>query len=303
MILLNDISKKIQAVLNGTDAEIPSGVSKPTDLDFVIKTAGFHLDSIYDKKTWKNFIPVFVTSLGGQFNPVPQLREKTQSVGITFYFPVRFKDEIDVLCNYMADVFVGTYLTYYGTHKCVSNLSVPQIGEIQDLDLQQFASWTEKVYQQAIDVTQPYLSVSMTLYIKDAGEEFVYGNEANISFTASIGNTSFTDNNVATPESSIQSNSDPAAQQLLDAVVPESNGLPANTSYANSFTLYYKKNEMYRWIVQQWFAGNAQKMSCEISISLDTNTYTRQCYIQSVNMPIRKGELISITLSFAKKVS
>ena len=80
MILLNDISKKIQAVLDGTDAEIPSGVSKPTDLDFVVKTAGFHLDNIYNKKTWKNFIPVFINSLGGQFNPVPQLKEKTQSV-------------------------------------------------------------------------------------------------------------------------------------------------------------------------------------------------------------------------------
>ena len=303
MILLNDISKKIQAVLDGTDTEIPNGVSKPTDLDFVVKTAGFHLDNIYNKKAWKNFIPVFVTSLGGQFNPVPQLKEKTQSVGITFWFPVRFKNEIDVLCNYMADVFVGTYLTYYGTHKCVSNLSVPQIGEIQDLDLQQFASWTEKVYQQVIDVTQPYLSVSMTLYIKDAGEEFVYGNEASISLTVSKGSTTYTDNSVAFDGTSIQSNSTPAAEQLIGASHPETQGLPANTAYSSSFTVYYKNTAMYQFIFDEWSKGDSQLLSFDIGITIGTKTFSRTAYLQSCNLNAQKGQLITLTFAFGKKIS
>lgn len=303
MILLNDISKKIQSVLNGTDTEIPSGVSKPTDLDFVVKTAGFHLDNIIGKETKKNFIPVFINSLGGEFNPVPQLKEKTQSVGITFYFPVRMKDEIDVVCYYMADVFVGSYLTYTKNHKCVSNLSVPQIQEIQELDLNQFATWIGENYGRTINITEPYLSVTMTLYIKDSDSKFIYGNDAKISLSVSKGETTYNDTDVAFPESSIQSNTEPAVQQLLGASVPESDGMPANTSYSSGFAVYYKENEMYEFILDEWFKGNSQLLSFELSITLGSKTFTRTAYLQSCVLSMRKGELVTLTFTFAKKVS
>ena len=302
MILLSDISKKIQSVLNGTDTEIPTGVTKPTDIDFVVKTAGFHLDNIYNNKTWKNFVPVFVNSLGGQFNPVPQLKEKTQSVGITFYFPVRLKDEIDVLCSYMADVFVGAYLTYYSTHKCVSNLSVPQIGEIQDLDLNQFSKWVEDAYKMPINITEPYLSVSMTLYIKDASDDFVYGNDVKISMTVSKDSTSYTDSDVAFDSSTVQSNSQPAGEQIIGANTPETQGTPVNTAYSTAFTVYYKNTEMYQWILERWFSGESQKLSFSIDVTVGSKTFTRSMYLQSCNLPIQKGQLLTLVFAFGKKI-
>ena len=72
MINLEDISKKISNVLNGTDNET-SEISRNNSYmayEYVVQTEGFQLDYNYNMASGKNFIPVFVGSLGGAYNPV-----------------------------------------------------------------------------------------------------------------------------------------------------------------------------------------------------------------------------------------
>ena len=90
MILLTEIAKKLQDILNGTDSET-SSYTRPADFDFHVQNEGYHLDNVYDPNTKKNFIPVFIESLGGQYDAVPNLERCTNSIAVTFYYPVRFR--------------------------------------------------------------------------------------------------------------------------------------------------------------------------------------------------------------------
>lgn len=301
VITLNDFAQKLQKILNGTDTEVTGSV--PVGFQFEVKTAGFHLDKISDTSTNKNFIPVFVNSLGGEYNPVPQVKEQRQTISVTFYFPVRFKEDFYVLGEYLANAFVGGYLTYGTSKKAVSNLSIPQFGEIQDIDLKQFSEWVSNEYQREVDINEPFMSMSFSVYLLQSDTNFVYGNAATVSLKVSKGTTTYTDDKVAIPDISIQSTSEPAAQQLLGATIPETDGLPVHTSYASGFSVYYKSNEMYKWLLEQWFGGYSQSLVCEVTITFDTKTFTRTCYLQSANLVMSKGSLVTFTFSFIKRVS
>jgi hypothetical protein len=192
MILLNEVAEKLQKILNGTDSETAS-FSRATDFQFVVATQGFHLDNII-AESGKNFIPVFIATMGGRFNPVSNLGQSEVNIPVTFYFPVRFKNDFFALNEYLADCFVGTQLDYGSiTGKCVSNISVSQYGEIQDLDLKQFIDWTQNVYRRTIERAEPYMSMTFTLFLNGSGTftknnetyRYLYGNEAKvtISFT------------------------------------------------------------------------------------------------------------------------
>jgi len=295
MIILNEVAEKIQAILNHSD--------NPVGYNFIVATTGFHLDQISDKQSGGNFIPVFIGSLGGRFNAVPTLLEEEVNIPITFYFPVRFKDDFFALQKYLAEKFVGGYMSYgTNTGYCVSNITPAQYGEIADLDLKEYKTWVENVYQREIEIKEPYMSMNITLYLSSMASDYLYGNSATFTLAYSHNNTTLTD----TPtfaSGSMQSNSEPAAQQLLGATIPESEGLAVNTAMGTSFAIYYKSNTFYQTLLEKWFGGTLQNLALTLTLTLDTKTYTRTVYIQSVNMPISKGQPITLTITFSKKVS
>lgn len=191
MILLNEIAQKLEAILNGTDIETME-FSRPTDFEFAVETSGYHLDHIYDKVTGKNFLPVFITSMGGSYDPVIGVKRNTYNVSVTIYFPVSFKEQMYTLNEYLVNCFVGTQRNYGAlSGKCLSNISVPEYGEIQDLDLNQFQSWVQNVYQKRIDVMQPYMTMTFVLYLVNAGEDFVFGNSVEYRMTINIPRPNF----------------------------------------------------------------------------------------------------------------
>ena len=81
MIVLTEVAKKIQNLLN-TNEDF-------TQYQFEVETQGFHIDHVYDKASGKNFIPVFISSMGGNFNPVKGLKEATYTIPVAIYFPVK----------------------------------------------------------------------------------------------------------------------------------------------------------------------------------------------------------------------
>ena len=169
MINLEDISKKISNVLNGTDDET-SEISRNNSYmayEYVVQTEGFQLDYNYNMSSGKNFIPVFVGSLGGAYNPVANLGESNYSIQITLYYPVRFKKDFYALNDYLYSIFVGKILTY-GTQKARSNISIAQYGEIQDIDLKQFMQWAEQSYKMPKLIMEKWLSMTFTLYLTTA---------------------------------------------------------------------------------------------------------------------------------------
>lgn len=312
MIRLDEVAKKIQSILNGDDPEVIAlGLTMPTGFQFVAETEGYHLDSIADMQEGKNFVPVFVSSMGGQYNPIPELKQANYVIPITFYFPVRFKNDMFRLNEYLADVFVGRILTYGSTSgKAVSNISIPQFGEITDLDLKQFASWVTTTYKKQIDVFEPYLSMTISLYLSNSKEGLIYGNDVKVSAKFTYENDTYEVDDVAYDDGSLQSNSQPSSEQEEGS--PESTAIPFGTTYGMSIKFYpdtttEDKNDsskkLYLELLKIWFAGNIQKVKCEISFKFgdDPNLiFKRNCFVQSMIAPIQKGQLFSITLTLSK---
>ena len=343
------IAEKITNILNGVDSEIIAlGLQNPTDFDFNVQTQGFHLDHITNAKKGTNFIPVFISSMGGQRNPVPYLRQGTYTLPIVFYFPVRFKDSLFTLDDFLCDCFCGRRLNY-GTDDaplhCVSNISVAQFGEIQEIDvIKEFMNWVENTYQKQIEITEPYISMQYTLYLSNADESIVYGNEVkadlslDISTCAEKWNYKHTynegelciyqdklyksncyqqdrtfvkdnwiwldpvDEPVLFASGSLISSSQAVSEQEIGT--SESRSLPLTTSYATSFTMNVSRDsDFYYALLRNWVYGTIQKVRMNLRIEIaNTYTFTRDCFVESINMPILKGEPLTITISLAKAV-
>lgn len=370
MVILTEVAEKLQAILNDNDSEI--GDDNPAGFEFSVATQGFHLDHVQNRVSGSNFIPVFIGSLGGRYNPIAGLKQADMNVQVTLYFPVRFKDEFYKLNDYLVDTFVGRTLNW-GTNsgRCVSNISPAQYGEIQNLDTKQFATWVADTYQESIDVMEPWMSMTFTLYLSTIGNGYVYGNEAECLITATIdekclyinskyyiftpfasvggkyaytkedgsavfyldeaepgvadpyyvydgttftqagtlsaanisNSTSVSDGDPTFQMESIQSTTNPSVEQILGSGVPETKGLPTNTSYGASFALYYKKTMFYRVLMDRWARGLSQRMRFSITLGIPGEfEYTRTCYLQSNMVNLQKGEPLTFTLAFSKEI-
>ena len=304
---LEKVALKIEKILNGTDEEI-GGLSpqptNPTDFLYEVETTGFHLDHIMNRKQGQNFIPVFISSMGGNMNPVPNLKQGNYNVPIIFYFPVRFKNEMFKLYDYLVDCFVGRSLTF-GEDRCICNLSVPTYGEIQELDLKAFKTWVENKYQEQIeDINAPYITMQVSLYLTNAASGFVYGNDIHIQLT--IEGSTVEAEEIVFASGTLQANSQALSEQ--EEGQDESEAIPTSTTTAVSFSAYYKDNDFFNEILTHWINGTVQELRLTAKLYFgDPNDNTTKCYeryafVESLNMPIRKGELLTITFSLARAI-
>ena len=237
MIILTEVANKLEKILNGTDTEVgPSGTkvvaNNPTGFNFVVKTEGFHIDSIAREDRKGNFIPVFVSSMGGQFNPVQGIKQGSYSIPIVFYFPVRFKDSFFALGEFLVDAFVGTNLT--------SNISVPQYGEIQNLDFKEFRSWVDANYEKTIEKMEPYMTMNLTLFLSNATSGLIYGNDIKADFSFTYNDNTYTLENIDWDGASLQSNTQPNPEQ--EEGTNEASAVPFGTSYGASIKVYPNLN-------------------------------------------------------------
>lgn len=306
MINLKDVGEKLQKILNGTDSEVTQ--ENPLQFQFVVETEGFHLDSIADQKTKNNFIPVFISAMGGQYNPVKGLNQKTVSIQVAFYYPVRFKNDFfDALEEFLADVFVGSILTYGETspRKAISNISPMTYGEIVDEDLKQFRTWVDAKYEVPIEVMEPFMSATLTLFLSTVKDGFVYGNDVSLALSFTIDDVDYSIENVFFDDGSIQCNAQPQSEHIVDD--PQSASLPFGSTFGSSIRIYPDlSNTGAKTLVSKFLNKEVLGLQIHASFSFsdpnDDLVYEEDCYIQSVNLPIQKGQIVSLTLTFAKEI-
>ena len=324
MIILSEVATKLEQILNSNDSPLKDNYY------FRVETEGFHIDHIMGPQEieqgenneisaikQRNFIPVFISSMGGQFNPVKGLKQGSYVIPIVFYYPVRFKDDFFAFGDFLVDTFVGTILNYGAVSgKAVSNISVPQFGEIQDLDFKEFKEWVSDKYTMAIEKMEPYISMEINLYLTNSASGLLYGNDVKVdfSFTGSD-NVKYTLENIDWDGASLQSNSQATPEQEEDALIPESEAFPFGTAYGSSFKIYPNLNKLakdytnvyfYRKLLKEWLDGKIQNVKTEVTFTIGDPSYglsyTRKCFIQSVVAPIEKGQLFALTLTFAKLI-
>lgn len=321
MINLEQIVLKINNVLNGTDTEIPAGAVSPTNDNFFFRTfsEGLILTDIGDMVSGKNFIPVIVGSMGGQFNPVQGLGEADLQAQVLLYFPVRYKKTFYEMVDYLTEVFVGGYLTF-GTQKAVCNISPAQFGELQDMNFDQFSEWIENTYKIKANIQDVYMSMSFTLFLSTAKgigstNGFMYGNDAKITkieikkTTYGINGTPntttiLTDTTPIIIERADINDSTPASQQILDSYYAK--GMGANTSVVKQLPLMIKNTTGYRSLLDELEVNKSQQ-ALSVTVS-ETIGFTSPLSISSDYIIINYsrgtslGKLLSVSLTLTPKV-
>lgn len=188
MIQLTEVAKKIENMLNGNDDETSSLV-RPNDLFFQVENVGYHIDHIYNNKTGKNFIPVYIDLLNGEYDPVSTTKIASYTISVTMYFPVRMKDSFFTMADFLYDCFVGK-IRNYGTltGKCLSNISPSEYGEIVDTDFTQYKQWVNDVYKEKIERNEKWMTMTFRLFLSTANKEFVFSNiiDYNLRFKAKV---------------------------------------------------------------------------------------------------------------------
>lgn len=310
MINLETMAQKINNVLNGTDPEIPSGLVSPANEHYFFRTfsEGLFLSEVADMNTGKNFIPVVVGAYGGENNPVAGLGEQDRNVLIQILFPVRFKEHMYLLEDYLDEVFVGKLLTF-GSQKAVCNLSPAQFSELQDFNFHEFSQWVENIYLKKLDVNEVYMAMTITLYIstaKNVGntDGFVYGNSYSFSFSigSKIGGVytpSMTDSAPVFVDQADGSSTQISSQQLLGDKYSKGVGLA--TSYNKTIEVYVKNNDGYTWLINKFLAREIQGLMVQVveTYGIGTTNPTKTAYycLNDVSLVKTKGELMSVTLT------
>lgn len=364
MIIISEVAVKLEKILNDLDLET-SDKQNPTSFYFQVETEGFHIDHIKARDRNQNFIPVYISSLGGQYNPVKGLKQASYVIPIVFYYPVRFKNDFFALGEMLSETFVGEILNYGPiSGKAVSNISVPTFGEIQNMDFQKFESWlSDHNFPKFIEETEPYMSMQVNLYLSNSASGFIYGNDIKIDFSfKGPEGVEYEIEDIDWDGASLQSNAQASPEQEENAEVPETQAFPFGTSYGSSFkiypnfekkanatkfvvesgtydpnAIYYRKNGdtytlvgqlteseydlyhsggvtlyieepcyFYKELLKVWLEGKIQEVGANITFTIGDPSwglvYTRPCFIQSIVAPIEKGQIFSITLTFAKRI-
>ena len=177
MILLTDVANKLEEILNSEDC--------PCDFSFVVKSAGYHLDSVSNKKKGYNQIPVFISQIGGEYNPVPNLKQVDYSYEVNIYYPVRFKEDFYNINPFLQETFVGKKLLF-GSNSALCNINVAEYGEIIDFEaIREFENWIQENFSESAmhlfkrdeQVNEFYMSMKFRLYATSLGEGFIFGND------------------------------------------------------------------------------------------------------------------------------
>lgn len=304
MISILDVANKLQELLDAA--------SDFNQYQFEVKTTGFHINNISDKNTGKNFIPVFVSAMGGQNNPVPDLKQSELNIPITFYFPVRFKEDFFLLNDYLVNVFVGKFLTF-GSEEARCNISIPQFGEIVDLDLTEFKKWVDSFYQRKIEVMEPYLSMTINLYLSKSGSEFMYGDKIQITSIVFTYNSDviLTESKPIVIERALIGSSESAPQQAFGEKYVS--GYPANLGFTQELPLIIKNNAGYRALLKACEVDkDIQNLKITVNESVPFVTtdgvanalsISNNYYVTNYSRRIAYGSLVGISFTLATRRS
>lgn len=295
MINLLEVQAKLQEILDSNSNPI-------SQYQFVVETQGFHLDKISDRETGKNFIPVFISTMGGQHNPVPLLHQTEYTIPITFYYPVRFKDDFFLLYDYLVDVFVGQFLTFTsGSARC--NIALPQFGEIQDLDFKEFQTWVGSIYRKEIEVMEPYLSMTVTLFMSSSGSNFIYGDNVKITnIQITYGSTQILNDSepIIIERADIASSETAPQQSFSDTHIK---GYPANLGYTKEIPLIIKNTPQYRELIRILDGvKDTQKITVDITERFPFETpllVTSTYYVTNYTRRTTYAQLLGISLTLA----
>ena len=327
MITIKDIAVELENILNGASGNIPSSAVRPFDGLFAVRTEGYHLDNVHDFEEGRNFFPVFIGTVNGEYNPIPELEQTDFDFPISIYFPVRFKDQMLAMQQYLVDVFVGRAIGFgennsqYG----VCNISLGQLGEITELDLDQFGNsilkglneYIQEQYKMPVQSNEPWICLTFNLYIStmknalsDKEGSFLFGNMFDIALTYSgYTETIITDGIDISYEA--QTESQQAFRLGSGSTETESTSLVVSNAVSYTMTATVRRNSFWHVLMNSFLYGEiGGKSDFQLSITLknkfsgtefDFQMKDRDVVLTSFTTKIGANETLCATMTFTPR--
>ena len=291
MITINQIATELENILNQTSGNVPEGVKPPFDGLFAVRTEGYVLDHVHDFETGKNFFPVFLGAMTGDFNPIPDLEQIDMEVPVSIYFPVRFKDKMLEMQEFLNKVFVGRAIGFnqgedgkYGQY-AVCNISMAELGEITTLDVDQFGNsilkglnqFIQEQYKMPVSSSEPWICLTFSLYLAtmkgalstDEGAT-IYGNAYQVSLAYGENEETISTDNVAIAYSATAEtqqgfrllNDSPTNNELMGT------SLAVTSAISYTFEAVIKRNKFWNAILSDMMSGKLNANDFHLQIKL-----------------------------------
>ena len=288
MITINQIATELENILNQTSGNVPEGAKPPFDGLFAVRTEGYVLDHVHDFETGKNFFPVFLGAMTGDFNPIPDLEQIDMEVPVSIYFPVRFKDKMLEMQEFLNKVFVGRAIGFnqdengkYGQY-AVCNISMAELGEITTLDVDQFGNsilkglnqFIQEQYKMPVSSSEPWICLTFSLYLSTMKgalstdkEATLYGNAYYVFLQYGDWKEIVTTDNVTIAYSATTETQQGFA---LGTGESESRGSSFGVTNAVSYTFeaVVRRNGFWNEILSELFKGELNPNNFEMAIML-----------------------------------
>lgn len=292
MIIINEVAETLEKLLNG-DEYSTLGYTRPNDFMFSVATNGFHLDRIANKKERKNFIPCFLSQTGGEYDPIPNLQKQAISFNLTMYFPVRYKKAFYEIGNFLASALVGKVRSWGdASGDCLSTIDPAVFGEITTQDLTQFKSWVSDTYQEEINVSENFISMSIDLYLTSSLSSY-YGNNAKVEFGFKY-QASFKYVEVKWVSQTQTQDNTPSSQQLLGT---DKYSKSIINSTANAYSIQFILTDDTKYLLQNYANSSLNDDLYSLRITIGDIVITRSVVILNFQPLIAYGQLISLVLT------
>lgn len=337
MITLREVAIELERILNGTSENVPNGAVRPFDGVFLVKTQGFHLDHVMDKKTKSNFFPVFIDSGTGEFNPIQGLEQVDYSFPVSIYFPIRYKDKMLEMQKYLVDCFVGASMNFNVLKPngeldykqgAVTNISACELGEITDMDVDQYGQsvlknlnkYISEQYMIPVGNMEPWISMDFTLFVstmKNANQEggYVYGNAIKFSLNAIYRKSQdvtldYTEE-IKSSGIGLTYTASTASQQGFDLatgkVDKESSSLVTTNARGMTFEATIENNDFWRLVLSHYSDGTLKDVQFILTVEPKDESVLNGFFVSmdvimnSFEMHVQLGTPLTATFALVKK--
>ena len=308
MIEINELSRKLSAILNGLDDETSSIFNPATSFDFVVKTYGTHLDSIANNLTKKNFIPVYIANFSGSVQPIPSLREEDLSYDIYIYFPLKYKDTFFRMGNFLIDCFAGKMINFgEESGYALTNLNSPTLADVQQNEFNSFQEFISENYGLPIQRTELWGVMTFSIYFHQVAnlgksDGFITGNQVKHEMSFTYDKTEYKEELVVV-SGARNLNSDTISEQRIYQL--QTSGIAKNTSYIDSIQAYARDNDFWRKFIELYETGLLQNMVFDYTKIYNLSrrmTFKKKAYLTQCPSSDSLGETKTFTFTFIKPV-
>lgn len=299
-MLITDIQEMLQKVLNGQEENAPD---RPFDYVFMVGTPVSYLEKITNENYEDgNYLPVFINNLTGKYT-ADKTKELNASVDVTIYFPLQLKNDITKITDYLEEMFVGEYRTI-GSKRVLCNMSFPNMGGMEQIDVERFNEWVDNTYNVSFKATEPYMSLTFQLFfLSTTGDDFSYGKDYIISLAIDTNLGTHLEEELPIISFGVNYQANTSTQQVL-GVDKEGYSL-VSTSVVGFSILFAEEDKPLIRILKELIIngsiGNAP-ITLKIQDVKHTKIYQFDCVVVSCSIPVTPTGINQINMSLGKRI-